>query len=309
MILRTRDRGRSWHGLPAPREGVGQFLGKGLWGLRFADSRHGYAFGNGFWQTNDGGASWHRGGGPARLVEAFAAVQDRELVAVGAQCLPGQRNCRGTLRVYRRPVSSRSWTVVAVTRSAPFEASIAVHGGEVWVLAGSRLYVSSDGGSSFALTPQPCWPGHPRNGMPTSITDDGRRAYLLCTGGAGAGSVAKYVFRTRAERSRWKRIGAPPLPGGPQGLSAGSDRAVVIAASSGASELYRSADGGNTWRTALMEPDGGAGWADLGFTTATDGVVVHGPAIRDGGRDGRPGQLLLTDDGGRTWRRVAFRLP
>jgi photosystem II stability/assembly factor-like uncharacterized protein len=145
--------------------------------------------------------------------------------------------------------------------------------------------------------------------MATSISDDGPHTYLICSGSAGAGSVEKLVFRTAGVGSGWQRLGRPPLAGGPAGLSAGSDRAIVIAASSGASELYRSADGGRTWQTALVERDGGAGWADLGFTTAIDGVVIHGPAIRDGEGDGRPGQLLLTDDGGRTWRRVRFRLP
>jgi photosystem II stability/assembly factor-like uncharacterized protein len=52
--------------------------------------------------------------------------------------------------------------------------------------------------------------------------------------------------------------------------------------------------------------DGGAGWADLGFTTATDGVVVYGPADSDGNSTQRPGQLMLTDDAGATWYRVRF---
>ena len=52
--------------------------------------------------------------------------------------------------------------------------------------------------------------------------------------------------------------------------------------------------------------DGGMGWADLGFTTATDGVVVHGPANSDGNSTQRPGQLFLTSDGGMTWYQVSF---
>jgi hypothetical protein len=54
------------------------------------------------------------------------------------------------------------------------------------------------------------------------------------------------------------------------------------------------------------EDDGGIGWADIGFTTAADGVVVHGPADSDGNRYRRPGQLLLTSDGGGTWQLVSF---
>jgi photosystem II stability/assembly factor-like uncharacterized protein len=55
-----------------------------------------------------------------------------------------------------------------------------------------------------------------------------------------------------------------------------------------------------------QQDDGGAGWADLGFTTATDGVVVHGPADSDGNATQRPGQLMLTDDAGASWYQVRF---
>jgi photosystem II stability/assembly factor-like uncharacterized protein len=55
-----------------------------------------------------------------------------------------------------------------------------------------------------------------------------------------------------------------------------------------------------------QQDDGGAGWADLGFTTATDGVVVRGPADSDGNSTQRPGQLLLTGDAGASWYQVRF---
>jgi len=55
-----------------------------------------------------------------------------------------------------------------------------------------------------------------------------------------------------------------------------------------------------------QQDDGGQGWADLGFTTAADGVVVHGPADSDGNSSQRPGQLFLTDDAGTTWYQVSF---
>ena len=81
----------------------------------------------------------------------------------------------------------------------------------------------------------------------------------------------------------------------------GAVSAVVIAAVSGASWLDRSSDGGRRWRTVLTYGDGGAGWADLGFTSALDGAVIHAPAPLTS-----IGQLLLTDDGGRTWRATSF---
>ena len=61
-----------------------------------------------------------------------------------------------------------------------------------------------------------------------------------------------------------------------------------------------------TWQTVNTQFDGGMGWADLGFTTAADGVVVHGPADSDGNSTQRPGQLFLTSDGGASWTPVRF---
>jgi hypothetical protein len=44
----------------------------------------------------------------------------------------------------------------------------------------------------------------------------------------------------------------------------------------------------------------------VGFTTATDGVVIHAPLVSDGNPGQRPGQLFLTADAGATWYRVTF---
>jgi hypothetical protein len=306
VILRTRDRGHSWQGLPAPIESVSAPYGNGLWGLRFADPDNGYAYGSGLWQTSNGGLSWRHGTAPAHIVLALAAVQDRELVAVAAPCLPGQEACSQSLGLYHRAIKSTIWTSVAGTRTRLLNASLAVYGADVWALVGPSLYVSTDGGASFTARSQPCGgPGSP-HGTATSITTDGVQAYLLCTGGAAAGSTAKYVFSANGVQAPWMLVGRPPLAGDGGELSAGSDRALIIATASGASLLYRSTDGGRRWTTTLTEDDGGAGWADLGFTTATDGVVVHGPATRSGGADGRPGELLLTADGGRRWRTASF---
>ena len=62
--------------------------------------------------------------------------------------------------------------------------------------------------------------------------------------------------------------------------------------------LYRSTDGGATWTTAETYGDGGIGFNDLGFTTATQGVVIHG---LPGPPADFASQLLMTTDGGATW--------
>ena len=89
-------------------------------------------------------------------------------------------------------------------------------------------------------------------------------------------------------------------------MSAGSTSQLVVAAASGASMLYYSADGGAQWSTAYYEVNGGLAFNDLGFTTPADGVVVFGPARSDDNVESRPGWLLLTSNGGASWHRVPF---
>jgi hypothetical protein len=50
LVLRTFDRGRAWRRVSAPGEAISVPDGSGLWGLRFADARRGYAYGAGLWQ-------------------------------------------------------------------------------------------------------------------------------------------------------------------------------------------------------------------------------------------------------------------
>jgi photosystem II stability/assembly factor-like uncharacterized protein len=303
VILRTTDRGAQWVGLPAPDEAVSYRQGSGLWGLRFADADNGYAFGQGLWQTSDGGQAWRKLTPPAPSVLSLEAVQDREIVAFAQSCQP-VRGCSGRLGLYHEPIGG-SWSRVNSTRTFASDASFAVHGATVWALAGPRLYISQNGGASFAGAPMPCASNRSTGGrQPTSITDDGTHVYLLCTGGAFTGHTIKYVYATSGPGSPWSLVGKPPTEGDGGQISAGADDSIVIATYSAASLLYHSTDGGHTWSTVVTEDDGGAGWNDLGFTTATDGVVVHAPPVPG---QKRPGQLLLTDDGGLTWHTVSFQ--
>jgi len=301
LVLRTLDRGRSWRRLSAPAEAISVPDGNGLWGLRFADARRGYAYGAGLWQTTDGGASWARMTVPGRTVLAFAFVWNRELVAATTTCR--SIGCAQGVVVYHRPIGAGAWKRVVVTASRGSVVDIAVHGKVVWLLADYDLYLSKDGGLSFRSHSQPCRPPHGGIGIPYpgGITDDGTHTYLLCLGSGYTGGVEKSIYRISGTRSVWSQVGQPPSPGGPVGFAAGSDKAIVIAAVSGASWLYRSTDEGRRWRTVLTYGDGGAGWADLDFTSALDGAVIHAPAPLT-----NIGQLLITDDGGWTWHTTSF---
>jgi len=64
-IVRTLDRGASWRGLPAPVVPLSAPGGTGVWGIRFATPEHGFVFGDGLWETSDGGQHWASAAYPA----------------------------------------------------------------------------------------------------------------------------------------------------------------------------------------------------------------------------------------------------
>jgi photosystem II stability/assembly factor-like uncharacterized protein len=308
VILRTRDRGGSWVGLAAPRQRVSFSYGPGLWGLRFANASHGFAFGKGLWETTDGSATWRRVTAPARFVVDLAAVKNREIVALGAPCAFAHTGCHGRLTLYHRAVAvaGGSWQPLATTAPLAFNESVAVHGSTVWVLAGTQLWISTDAGHSFHTHPQPCAQTENTLPSPTSLSAAGAHSYLLCTGQGFLSHTVKFIYRTAGTHSGWIRVSKPPTPGDGGVVAAGNDHAIVIATASAASWLYLSRDSGRHWKVPLTFFDGGEGWSDLGFTTTTDGVVIHGPARTDGGSVNFPGQLQLTSDGGKTWHTSPF---
>jgi len=92
---------------------------------------------------------------------------------------------------------------------------------------------------------------------------------LLCTGQGYTGHTVKTVYTSGKLGATWNKAGVPDSAGDGGTIAAASPTQLVIATASAAS-----------WQTVLTEPDGGQGWADLGFTTASDGVVSTAPRAR-----------------------------
>jgi len=168
------------------------------------------------------------------------------------------------------------------------------------VLDGHDVRVTSDGGLTITRHLSPCTTAAstPESSVAV-IAPDGLA--LLCIGQGFTGHTVKTVYTSGDFGATWVKTGVPGTAGDGGTIAAANPRQLVIATASAASWLYYSGNGAAQWQTAVTELDGGQGWADLGFTTASDGVVIHGPAAR-----GFVGQLLLTTDGGLTWRRVSF---
>ena len=302
-IVRTLDRGATWVGLPAPVVALGDpYSNAGLaaaWGIWFANPDDGFVFGNGLWATTDGGEHWTNVVSPGGSITDLEIIDD-QVLALTDTCT-AQSGCAQTETLVRRPLAGGNWSVV--TRlSGP--RGIATQARVAAVLDDGGVVVTGNGGLTFAAHAIPC-DATGSAGAAVAVTGPDSLS-LLCAGDAAMGSVQKTVYVSDDLGATWTKAGSPPLGGDPAGISGGTAEQQVVAAESGASFLYYSADGGTRWSTAYQADDGGAGFNDLGFTTTTDGVVVHGPVYTNGNSYGMPGQLLLTSDGGASWTTARF---
>jgi hypothetical protein len=304
-IVRTLNRGATWVGIPAPVVPIGglQSTGPAAWGIRFATASHGFVFGDGLWETTSGGARWTKETFPGASILSLEII-DGQVLAVTAPCTPG-RCTNGNTSLYRRAVSGGSWHLVAHLpgfTAFGFDA-ISTYAGVAAVLDNNTVLVTTNGGRSVTRHAAGCRSSDISGAAAVAVTGPKRLA-LLCAGEAAAGSVDKTVYTSSDLGAHWTKAGTPPRGGDPVAL-AGTTGHLVVAAASGASELYYSVTGAK-WSTGYYAGDGGEGFVDLGFTTESDGVVVRGPVHTDGTAGGFAGQLLLTSNGGKSWHLVRF---
>ena len=296
-IVRTRDRGASWRGLPAPVVPLSEpgSSGPGVWGIRFATPEHGFVFGNGLWVTSDGGEHWSAAAYPGGSIVSLEII-DRQVLAV---TMRSGKAGHASWALLRRPLAGGAWTRIVTQASAI--GSIATQAREAAVIDGTSVLVTGDGGVTITRHPLPCTASpFP---VPTSVAVQAPYGLaLLCTGQGYTGHTDKTVYVSGNLGATWKLAGHPSSAGDGGVIAASVPGHLTIATTSAGSWLYASADNGKTWRTVVTYPDGGMGWNDLGFTTTHDGLVIHGhPYYGD-----MLGQLLLTGNGGQTWQEVRF---
>lgn len=311
-ILRTLNRGATWRGLPAPKVPIGQpenNAGPALWGIRFASPSHGFLFGNGLEETTDGGGHWSAEVAPNGSILSLEVI-DGQVLAVTAACDPASgANCAQSASLMRRPVAGGSWRLVKTIKvrgSLDDSELIATQAHVAALLDGTHVLVTTNGGLSVAEHPTPCVTVGVAVANSVAVTGPTSLALLCSTDNGALGSMGKSVYVSADLGAHWTKGASPSIAGDPWQLAGGTPGRLVVGAFSGASWLYYSADSAAHWGTALQADNGGAGWNDLGFTSATDGVVISAPALTDGNSDGRLGQLMLTSDGGATWRAVTW---
>ena len=292
-VVRTTDGGRTWAGIAAPRAPLNVPAGaanSGVSTIRFANRTDGWAFGPDLWSTHDGGATWHQ----VPLAATNATVEDLE--ASGGRVHVALTTDTGEVRLETSAVGADLFTpapVRVLIGAGPVPSGqIVLHGAAGWFVQVDRTVV---GGARLVNGQWTQWtPPCATAGGPAwlTVTSD-RDLEAACDVGLWTGgSAQERLFVSHDGGTTFTDTAGIPQPS--VAAIAATPAAIVVGVPTGT--LIRSADQGVTWATAYHRA-GTSTFADVGFTTATQGVAVLVS----------PATLLMTHDAGRTWAAVTFR--
>jgi photosystem II stability/assembly factor-like uncharacterized protein len=305
-VTRTRDGGRTWVGIPAPRADLEPNGQSGcdadrpcVRGIRFANDSVGYVYGStALYLTTDGGAHWTRQSGQADAVE----IADGTALRV-SHTMPGCPPGCG-YQVSSAPVGTGTWRPVTAPGTLTGNAVQLLRVGHRAFLtvyrnpaggagnAQATLLASGDDGQHWTSHPDPCGEqgGKEADSQQMAVGPDGsltvlcrvredQTTFVVTSSNGGAGFGA---HRTA------------PGGSGADAVGAASARTLLVAAGG---TLYRSADAGASWTrvaTAAASSTGG-GAAVIGFQNAGTGRWVPGGAA-----------VLTTTDAGAAWTAHTF---
>lgn len=300
-MVRTRDGGRSWHGVPAPRAPLspapaGTVPPGSVQTVRFADQSNGWVAGRSLYATHDGGGSWHRVSfGAGDLLIASLGTAGGRVYAVTETCT-ADNECAGAMSIYTAAVGSDSWTkvtTVGASNRGKSELTVVPAG---WYLPVSGGVAHGTGTGVSATLPSPCSPDEGPSPAPSIAVVDAQHLDAMCGRGGAGGSESYQVYGSTDGGRHWKVTGAAHrLPSDLDGLADNGHGVLLAAASSGESQLVRTTDDGQTLPPVLRAYGGGIPWVDLGFTTPDQAVAVLADSA-----------LYLSRDAGRTWAAVRF---
>ena len=298
-IAQTVDGGRTWAEVSAPHASIvpgGDQGAPGISGLRFADARNGWAFGPDLWATHDGGATWARLTIPGLPADAAIVALASANGTVHAAVLDGQ-----DYRVASSPVGADDFRLSAVrvpVGAGPVPSvQLVLSRSAGWLIENDRTVV---GGARLVNGAWVTWrppcadvvgPAFLAASSPTELA-------AACDVGLWGTPTGGHLYVSHDGGSTFVESGAA-VPLQMEAQVAAASPSVIVAAVNDAAgaALVATFDAGRTW--AVVARLGAVGITDLGFTTATQGVAITVPA--DGAAS-----LLMTRDGGHTWRAVGM---
>lgn len=302
-IERTGDGARTWTPIPAPNSPVGSGVdlgagaSSGIARLRFATPSDGWAYGPDLWSTHDGGESWAKVSAPGLPFGSPIVALETAHGFVQAVFYDGAQH----FRVATSAIGSDAWQVsplaVAIGAGPTPEIQLVLSGATGWLLENDRTVV---GGARLVGATWRAW-------TPACVTVSGPAAIAAssptnlvasCDVGYWSTPAGNHLFISSDAGATFTERGSlvPVTQGG--GVATADTATIVVAGTDASgSVLVGSFDGGQHWSVRLRA--GTDGFADLGFTTRTQGVVVtSSPSGSD--------RLLMTRDGGRTWSAIVF---
>ncbi|MEO8889204.1 MAG: hypothetical protein ABI301_01200 [Jatrophihabitantaceae bacterium] len=265
--------------------------------LRFANESDGWAGVDQLYSTHDGGATWTR----EQLGGATSVVTDIETgggyVFANTTTCPSSGDCTRASRVYASPIGRDKWQAVSTPLSGDATpGGLTVHGSDWYLPLDTGIY-HGHGTSAPIRAANPCPADGSYRASPTIAVADSAHLDALCQSQGAAGSASYQLYGTTDGGRRWVKAGPSRIQAsGLFGITDNGRGVLLEAVASGGSAILRTTDDGATIRnSSISAPSGGLPWADLGFTTATQAVVVlAGTAI------------YLSHDSGASFDRITF---
>ena len=299
-IVRTRDGGRTWAGIPAPRTTLGQpdsGRNGGVSVLRFADASDGWAGVGELWATHDGGAHWAKQSlpGAVGVVGHIESGGGRVYALTDGCASQGSSHCVQSVQLYSSPVGRDSWTRVATLPATGGNAGLVVQGPN-WYVSTTQSIRHGHGTTVSGTLPTPCPADGEFRARAELAVASSRYLDAACQSQGGAGSATYQLFGTSDGGAHWSKAGpAHREDSGFGGIADNTKGVLLLSVASGRSSVLRTTNDGGTLHAALNVNSGGIQWADLGFTTPTQAVVV----LLDKA-------LYLSHDSGATFSAVRF---
>jgi photosystem II stability/assembly factor-like uncharacterized protein len=283
-LARTADGGRTFTAVTSP---PAQWTPAGqgtttdtVSDVRFASSADGWAFGGGLWSTHDGARSWRR------------VPMSGEVVGLGAgagRVWALVLHPTGAEELWSTPRGSDTWVKTRLPLTLE-SADLAVEGSRVYVATRGNapsLISSTDGGRTFTTTRTQC-----TSDLVGRVSASGGGVWLVCQTGMSEGIYPDPITRPDRVLDTSKVVrGALPN----SALVAPRDASSALLAVEGKGLIVIRSDGG------ILHSSGLSGFASfVGFSTPSTGyaIVIVGSGTRS--------ELLRTDDGGATWRKISL---